>query len=282
MAFLAVFTTASLISGACYLFLLSRRLHGPHPALPQSAQQRPLTPTELDNVVYSHIDPLAFVPRKPTHEGYVVVGGAGFVGQYVQISRCSWLGLLPHYRFIIRLLLLRGETSIRIVDLKHPTDKIILSSLSVSFVHADITSLPALRAALTAPFPATGMSPTVIYHTAAIIRFYERATYAYPPSHAVNVLGTQNVLAAARELPRAIVIYTSTCDVACARAQYLRLGRDYAAPPRRTPVVRDADPPVSDAQAPQSCYTRSKRAAEALVLRAHGRDGLRTGALRPG
>jgi hypothetical protein len=61
------------------LFDLSRRLHGPHP---QAEQLNPnYNEDDLDRVSYTDIDMLNAIPREPTHAGYVVIGGSGFVGR---------------------------------------------------------------------------------------------------------------------------------------------------------------------------------------------------------
>jgi hypothetical protein len=60
---------------------LSRCLHGPHP---QAAQLNPnYNEGDLDRVSYVDIDMLNAIPREPTHAGYVVIGGSGFVGRCV-------------------------------------------------------------------------------------------------------------------------------------------------------------------------------------------------------
>jgi hypothetical protein len=61
-------------------FNVSRRLRGPHPNRPPPES---LSAEELDAVSYSDIDMLKAIPNKPTHEGYAIVGGSGFVGKYV-------------------------------------------------------------------------------------------------------------------------------------------------------------------------------------------------------
>lgn len=48
-----------------------------------SKPQDKLSSEELDNVSYDGIDMLEAIPNKPTHEGYVVVGGSGFLGSCV-------------------------------------------------------------------------------------------------------------------------------------------------------------------------------------------------------
>ena len=58
---------------------LSRRLHGPHPRAAHMNSN--YNEDDLDRVSYADIDMLNAIPRKPTHAGYVVIGGSGFVGR---------------------------------------------------------------------------------------------------------------------------------------------------------------------------------------------------------
>ena len=71
-----------------FLSDLSRRLHGPHP---RAANLNPnYNEDDLDGVSYADIDMLNAIPREPTHAGYVVVGGSGFVGRCAsrRVSHC--------------------------------------------------------------------------------------------------------------------------------------------------------------------------------------------------
>ncbi|KAI0250751.1 hypothetical protein BJV78DRAFT_1127403 [Lactifluus subvellereus] len=242
---------------------LSRRLRGPHPLAAQLNQN--YNEDDLRKVSYADVDMFNAIPREPTHAGYVVIGGSGFVGSY-----------------IARLLILRGETNVRVLDLAPPPQD-LASHPAVTYTKVDVTSLPSLRAALREPFP-SGTLPSVIFHTAASIRFWERAAYTFDASYRVNVLGTAAVLAAAKELlPKgAIVVYTSSVDVAVAAPRFLRLGRDYHLPPWNKITIGDDDASLSMSAGPTNNYRRSKTMAERLVLEANSADGLRTGSLRPG
>jgi nucleoside-diphosphate-sugar epimerase len=185
-------------------------------------------------------------------------------------------------RHLIRLLLLRGETNIRILDVSPPPDG-ILSHKAISFVRTDITSLPSLRAGLSERFIGTREPPTVVFHMAAIIRFWERASYTWPISKKINVQGTANVLAAVQEMPTIrTLIYTSTGDVAIPRPNHWALGYYYSSRrPWNTVSRSDEDPPLPVGEMSESCYTRSKKMAEDLVKAANGVGTLRTGILRP-
>ncbi|KAJ7715726.1 hypothetical protein DFH07DRAFT_762708 [Mycena maculata] len=211
---------------------------------------------ELENVSYKEIDMLTTVPPA-THFGYAVVGGSGFLGTYM-----------------VRLLIMCGETSIRILDVNPPQK--ILDHPSVSFVKTDITSLESVRAALTLPFPSTGSPPSVIFHTAATIRFWERAAYCWDASYRVNVTGTRNIITAAKELPSAMVIYTSSAETVAGCPKFLRVDWD------TYPVRIQDDDHLPTHILKQTCYPRSKRLAEQLVISASANEGLKTGILRPG
>lgn len=152
---------------------------------------------------------------------------------------------------------------------------------AVSFIQTDITSLQSVRDGLLQPF-AKASSSTVIYHTAAIIRFWERARYTWPLSHGVNVQGIANVLSVAKKIPNAILIYTSSSEAALPRPRFLRLGWDYKTPPWHKVSINDSDAPLAPSQGSESCYARSKVLGERLVIGANGWNGLKTGIIRPG
>lgn len=183
------------------------------------------------------------------------------------------MNLISLCRYLVRLLIMRGETSVRILDINPPAQD-ILDNPSISFIKTDITSLESVRGALTAPFPSTGAPPSVIFHTAAIIRFWERASYCWEASYRVNVTGTKNVLVVAKELS-AMVVYTSSAETVSGCPKFLRVDWD------TYPVsITDDRPPTFIVK--ESCYPRSKRMAEQLVISASANEGLKTGILRPG
>ncbi|KAH7927636.1 NAD(P)-binding protein [Leucogyrophana mollusca] len=250
-------TILSLALGSLYIYLLHKRVRGSDPANPRTS----LTPEQLDKVTHEDIDVTQAVPPA-THKGYAIIGGSGFLGTY-----------------LVRLLILRGETNIRVLDL-HPPSPLVASDPSVSYIKTDVTSLDSIRRGLHQPFPATGTPPTVIYHTAVVIRFWERAYYAWHLSYNVNVLGTRNIIAAAKEIPGAVLIYTSSSDTVIPSTKFCRLGLD--TDPRKTKVISDDDPPLSHWESHESSYARSKALAERLVVEANGQNGLKTGIIRPG
>ena len=184
--------------------------------------------------------------------------------------------------YIVRLLVLRGEINVRVLDIVPPPQDILASHPTVTYTKVDITSPSSVHAALVAPFP-SGVFPSVIFHTAATIRFWERAEYTFGASHQVNVLGTAAVLEASKKLPTgAIVVYTSSADVAVPAPRFMQRGKDYHMPPWDKIRISDDDAPLSGHAKSTSCYSRTKLMAERLVLEANSADGLRTGSLRPG
>ncbi|KAI0702274.1 hypothetical protein BC835DRAFT_1404363 [Cytidiella melzeri] len=243
------------------MFGLTKRLRGPHP---NRYPTEILGEDELQAVTYDNIDVANCAPKVPTYQGYAIIGGSGWMGSY-----------------LVKVLLLRGETNVRILDIVSPQAE-LLDNEAVGFIKTDITSRASVETGLLAPFPSTGKPPSVIYHCAANIRFWERASYTYHESHRVNVQGTQNVINVAQIMPDdTILIYTSSSDVVLPRPRFMKLGADYGHWPYNTVVVSDADPPLGENERSSSCYARSKIEAEDLVLRANGL-GLRTASLRPG
>ncbi|KIJ64290.1 hypothetical protein HYDPIDRAFT_112276 [Hydnomerulius pinastri MD-312] len=245
------------IAAVTYLFFLHKRVSGP------DETPAPLTPAQLDKVSYADVNLTDGIPPA-THKGYAIVGGSGFLGTY-----------------LIRLLLLRGETSIRVVDMNPPAAA-VSSHAAVSFVRADITDPASIRDALLQPFRSTGSPPAVIYHTAALIRFWERSYYSWHLSYQVNVMGTRNVVAATKEIPGAVLIYTSTSDAVIPSTKLCRLGLEKKYSPWNKTAISDDDPPLGPWEQHESCYARSKVLSERLVIGANGHQGLRTGIIRPG
>ena len=66
---------------ATFCYFLRERLLNPHP----SAKPRNISIADLNKISYHEIDMLNAIPRNPTNEGYAVIGGSGFLGQYVAL-----------------------------------------------------------------------------------------------------------------------------------------------------------------------------------------------------
>ncbi|KZV87210.1 NAD(P)-binding protein [Exidia glandulosa HHB12029] len=240
---------AALAAGSAagvYLYLLSCRLTGTH----GDARPERLTIDELDAVSYSDIDVLSTIHPQATGKSYVVVGGAGFVGSY-----------------LVRLLLKRGEKHVHILDRVPPPDD--LACVPHSLV--DITSSTDVQAAF------ASIRPDIVLHTAALIRFWERHDYTFALSHKVNVLGTNNLLAASIAVGAQVFVYCSTSDTCIPRPNFCRLSMRH-----HRVVIRDEDGELPPHILSQMCYVRSKLMAEELVVNADMPGGMRTGVLRPG
>jgi hypothetical protein len=78
--FTLVALSVSAIGFLGLLVNLSRRLRGPHPLAAQLSTN--YNEDDLCKVSYADVDMLNAIPREPTHAGYVVIGGSGFVGRY--------------------------------------------------------------------------------------------------------------------------------------------------------------------------------------------------------
>ncbi|KAJ8087286.1 hypothetical protein PM082_006116 [Marasmius tenuissimus] len=140
-----------------------------------------------------------------TGRRYIIVGGSGFLGGWIVIQ-----------------LLQRGEDpkKIRILDVRPPVRKDLTAGKAkeVQFVKVDISDKDSVEAAFEAPWPETGYQDAVpevtVIHTAAIIRFHERHRIFLKMSEKVNVLGTQNIIDAARKIGATALVATSSGSVA--------------------------------------------------------------------
>jgi hypothetical protein len=63
-----------------YLYALSKRLQGPSQAFAANPNRANVTEDDLAGTSYEDIDLLKSIPAEPTHAGYAVVGGSGFLG----------------------------------------------------------------------------------------------------------------------------------------------------------------------------------------------------------
>jgi GDP-4-dehydro-6-deoxy-D-mannose reductase len=120
----------------------------------------------------------------------------------------------------------------------------------------DVTDLEAVTRRI------TGASPEVIYHLAALTHVGE--SWADPDSTwRVNVAGTANVLAGAREAGAGLVVVVSSADV-------------YGVVAEGDLPLRESHPPT-----PVSPYARSKREAELITLDAAAAGSPRAIVARP-
>eukprot|EP01087_Luapelamoeba_hula_P010145 TRINITY_DN2674_c0_g1_i1.p1 TRINITY_DN2674_c0_g1~~TRINITY_DN2674_c0_g1_i1.p1 ORF type:complete len:411 (-),score=72.53 TRINITY_DN2674_c0_g1_i1:29-1261(-) len=177
---------------------------------------------------------------------YAVTGGHGFLGSHV-----------------VEGLLARGEEHITILDVldcslfapereKNPP--------TVTFIRCNITDKHAVTQAL--------KDVDVVIHTAAIVHWWCDLPHEYGPSFAVNVGGTKNLLAAAKEQRVRKFLHTSSCSVV--------LGKDILSNP-----ISGGDESIPYPKDSLSHYMGTKLLAEKAVLEANDKL-LMTGAVRPG
>ncbi|KDN40771.1 hypothetical protein RSAG8_07946, partial [Rhizoctonia solani AG-8 WAC10335] len=257
----------ALIGG--YLFTLNKRLTTPDPSVlahkavfmsdDDLAKVTVPTPQDMADAMKAH--------GPATGKAYIVVGGSGLVGQY-----------------IVRTLLARGETLVRIIDVAEPkvsanSDVGAADSLSrAEFVRADVTDYQSIADAISRPFGSTGRTAEVVIHTVAAIRNFERLAYVKHLSHRVNVEGTNNIIKASQALGTVgAFVYTSSAAVWVSPANYLRLGLFGA-----RPVALVGDDTPEDIPRLTNHYISTKLEGEKLVRAADGVKGIRTGILRPG
>lgn len=181
--------------------------------------------------------PQAAQKNFPTTElGYcLVTGGAGYLGSNLTKE------------------LLRRGLKVRVFD-RAP---ISYSHENLDYLQGDITRPEdALKAC---------QGIDTVFHTAAILCFYTYATKAQrEASFAVNVGGTENIVAAAKQSGVKRLIYTSSNNVTL-----------------DGPVI-DGDEATPYALGAKDLYTMTKIRGEQTALAANGSGVLRTAAVRPG
>lgn len=79
----AFFILLPLLGVVFFLFFLSGRLRGPHPA---AKPQVPLSRAQLSKISYEDVDMLKGIPHQATHAGYAIIGGSGFLGTQVNLK----------------------------------------------------------------------------------------------------------------------------------------------------------------------------------------------------
>ncbi|KAJ6590663.1 hypothetical protein DFH09DRAFT_1423573 [Mycena vulgaris] len=220
--------------------------------------------------------PISIADQIPPKTGrrYIVVGGAGFLGGWIVVQ-----------------LLERGEDPkrIRVVDIRAPVrhDLTTGRAKDVHFIQADVSDAAAVRAAFNAPWPDDVPAPQItVFHTAANIRFYEKSKSLLPNSAKVNVIGTQNIIDAARDIGATALVYTSSASVSVRSSRFL-LWPWETAPRSFVQVINDDEAIVPKRHYDFfSNYAVTKIDAERRVCAADksaSRAGvLRTGCVRPG
>ncbi|KAI1473573.1 NAD(P)-binding protein [Daldinia eschscholtzii] len=214
------------------------------------------------------IDYTSKIPPK-LERRYVVTGGSGLVGG-----------------FIVLQLLARGNSpeSIRIVDIRKTERNDMCSgpATEVEFVETDITSSNSVDAAFARPWhPSVSTLPLTVFHTAAVILASERSKFQYAFPEAVNVIGTKNVLAAARKAGADVFSSTSSGSIS------IRPVEPFVPPWVGSPRnfwqildVKDFNAPLRKREGYFANYPASKAAAERLVCGSNNEE-FRTGCIRP-
>jgi nucleoside-diphosphate-sugar epimerase len=190
------------------------------------------------------------LPRKiataRTGKRYLVVGGNGFLGSH-----------------IVEALLARGEDRVAIFDLQpSPLFAAEIAAGTVQLHQGNILDLDSLKAAC--------RGADTVFHTAAAVNFWSDLPCEYAPIHSVNVMGTENVIAACLAEGVRQLLFTSSAIVVVHRdllTRPLELA-DERAPYPTAPFLNH--------------YVATKGEAERAVMAADGRGSLRTAAVRPG
>ncbi|CAE6518615.1 unnamed protein product [Rhizoctonia solani] len=252
-----------------YLFALNKRLTTPDPSV-LAHEAKIMSDEDLAKVTVPTPQDMAEAMKahgSATGKAYIVIGGSGLVGQY-----------------IVRTLLVRGETLVRIIDVAAPkppanSDPNAIDSLSrAEFVQADVTDYPSIADAISRPFGNTGRTAEVVIHTVASIRNFERLAYVKHLSYRVNVEGTKNIIKASQELGTVgAFVYTSSAAVLVRPAKYMWLGLFGT---RSGALIGDDTP--EGLPTLTNHYITTKLQGEEIVRAADDIKGIRTGILRPG
>ncbi|KAL5088589.1 hypothetical protein Trisim1_006544 [Trichoderma cf. simile WF8] len=162
----------------------------------------------------------------------------------------------------------------------------------VAFIQTDITNEAETLKAYEAPWPgAVACLPLTVFHTAGVIRPFERYRIFYERTSRVNVTGTVHSLQAAKKVGAGIFIYTSSSNAALRQVRWLFAPWGRTQQPRgfiQHLDNRDFFEPLCPPHTFPTNYAQSKAVSERLVCDADERDVrpgmpvLRTGAIRPG
>lgn len=203
---------------------------------------------------------------------YIVTGGSGLVGGY-----------------IILQLLERGQppNTIRIVDFQKPHRRDQLDHAlfgEVDFQETDISSAESTNAAFCEAWePSAAGLPLTVFHTAAVIIPSARSELVNGFCEAVNVGGTENVLAAARRAGADVLVSTSSASISIRPVGLWVKPWQWDSTPRGyCQVLEESDffRPLRSHGDFFGNYPASKARAERIVCGANSRE-LRTGCIRP-
>lgn len=202
---------------------------------------------------------------------YVVTGGSGLLGGYIVLQ-----------------LLERGQppSTIRIVDFlpPHRADMLHGAATQIQFHKADISSPASTEAAFVAPWDKTiAHLPLTVFHTAAVIIPSARSPLVNAFCEAVNVHGTENVLASARKTGADVFISTSSASISVRPIEFWTAPwkwRHHLQNSAQTLDESDFFRPLRPHDEFWGNYPASKARAERIVCNNNGKD-MRTGCIRP-
>lgn len=158
------------------------------------------------------------------------------------------------------------------------------------FVQADTTSEASISRAFAQPWDdSIAKLSLTVFLTAAVIRPYERYEAFYNRCFRINVVGTVNSLAAAREAGASIFIYTSSSQASTENTDWLSSLWLSSSPSSFDQECSERDflEPLRPLSRCANIYSRSKAEAERLVCGADEGTmstlgSMRTGCIRPG
>lgn len=183
---------------------------------------------------------------------------------------------------MVSQLLLRGEepSAIRVLDIRAPARE--FQEQGIAFIKTNVADEASVTAAFAQPWPQHVVQrPLTVFHSAAVIRPFERLVDALPLCTRVNVDGTKNVLKAAREHGASCFVSTSSGSVVLHRATFwIAPWVKYAK--RMVQVVSDSTPIPQTHDGFFGNYAVSKSQAEGIVREADDpQSNFRTGCIRP-
>lgn len=183
-------------------------------------------------------------------------------------------------------LLARGTPvhCIRIIDIRRPERNDLTTGpvTDIEYVETDLRPAVDVNTAFERPWDhSISHLPLTVVHTAAAILASERSKYLYDFPHAVNVKGTEHVLAAAKAAGADVFSATSSASIS------LLPVRPWVAPWAKEPKNffqlfdnQDFDRPLRPYEEFAGNYPFSKGVAERLVCDANS-ECFRTGCIRP-
>jgi len=162
---------------------------------------------------------------------------------------------------LVETLIARGDKKVKGFDVSAPKRPL---PQGVEIITGSITDYDSLKNAF--------QGIDVVFTTAAIIRYMERLPWQYATSHAVNVVGTDNVVKACIECGVEFLVQTSSSHV--------------VVDPATVNMSMDENSPTVTATTTVNHYCWTKAQSEKIVIEANGSPLtgggiLRTGALRP-